>query len=76
MALESDAKFEEKLTRGLENKIITRVLESWNSKLGLLWGTFILSRQCISLKFTGELCVMTMKEDAKFEKKLTSSKLT
>ena len=27
--------------------------------------------QCISLKFTGEICVMTMKRDAKFEKELT-----
>ena len=25
----------------------------------------------MSLKFTGELCVMTMKSDAKFEEKLT-----
>ena len=25
----------------------------------------------MSLKFTGELCVMTMKNDAKFEKELT-----
>ena len=30
----------------------------------------------MSLKFTGELCVMTIKNDAKFEKELTSSKLT
>ena len=29
----------------------------------------------MSLKFTGELCVMTMKKDAKLEKELTSSKL-
>ena len=57
-------------------QIFTRALESWNSKLGLLWGTFIPSRKCMSLKFTGELCVMTMKKDAKFEKELTSSKLT
>ena len=27
--------------------------------------------KCMSLKFTGELCVMTMMNDAKFEKKLT-----
>ena len=26
----------------------------------------------MSLKFTGELCVMTMKNDAKFEEELTS----
>ena len=29
---------------------------------------FIQSRKCINLKFTEELCVMTMKDDAKFEK--------
>ena len=28
-------------------------------------------RKCMSLKFTGELCVMTMRNDAKFEKELT-----
>ena len=28
----------------------------------------------MSLKFTGELCVITKKKDAKFEKELTSSK--
>ena len=41
------------------------------SKLGLLLGPFIQSRKCMSLKFTGELCVMTMKNDAKFEEELT-----
>ena len=81
MTLESDAKFEEKLTCGLENNIrnfanFTRALESWNSKLGLLWETFIPSRKCMSLKFTEELCVMTMKKNAKFEEELTCSKLT
>ena len=53
-----------------------RVLESCDSKFGLLWGTFIPSRKCMSLKFTGESCVMIMKKDAKFEKELSSSKLT
>ena len=57
-------------------QIFTRALESWDLKLGLLWVTFIPSRKCMRLKFTGELCVMTMKKDAKFEKELTSSKLT
>ena len=57
-------------------QIFTRVLESWDSKLGLLWGIRIPSRICMSLKFTVELRVMTMKKDAKFEKELTSSKLT
>ena len=41
------------------------------SKLGLLLDPFIQSRKCMSLKLTGELCVMTMKNDAKFETKLT-----
>ena len=32
---------------------------------------FIESRKCISLNFTGDLCVMTMKNDVKFEEELT-----
>ena len=40
------------------------------SKLGLWWDLFIQSGKCMSLKFTGELCVMTMKTDAKFEEEL------
>ena len=40
------------------------------SKLGLWWGSFVQSRKCMSLKFTEELCVMTMKNDAKFEEEL------
>ena len=40
-------------------------------KLGLWWDPFIQSRKCMSLKFTGELCVMTMKNNAKFEEELT-----
>ena len=57
MTLENDAKFEEKVTCGLAK---------WHeefgkyspehrkvSKLGLLWCTFIKSRNIISLKFTG-----------------------
>ena len=42
------------------------------SKLGLLLGHFIQSRKCTSLKCTRELYVMRMKNDAKFEKELTS----
>ena len=57
-------------------QIFTRALESWDSKLALLWGTFIPSRKCMNLKFTGESCVMTMKKDRKLEKELTSSRLT
>ena len=41
------------------------------SKLGLWWDPLIQSRKCTSLKYTGGLCVMTMKNDAKFEEDLT-----
>ena len=41
------------------------------SKLGLWWDPFIQSRKCMSLKFTEELCIMTMKNDGKFEEELT-----
>ena len=41
------------------------------SKLGLLLDPFVQSRKCMSLKFTRVLCVMTMKNDTKFGKKLT-----
>ena len=41
------------------------------SKLGLWWDLFIQSRIRLNLKFTGELCVMTMKKDAKREEELT-----
>ena len=41
------------------------------SKLGLSLGPFIKSRKCMSLKFPGKLCVMTMKNNAKFEENLT-----
>ena len=50
-----------KITWGIL-EIFTRALENWDSKLGLLWGTSITSRKCISLKVSGELCVMTMKK--------------
>ena len=41
------------------------------SNLGLLLGPFIQNRKCMSLKFTGKLCVMTLKNDANFEEELT-----
>ena len=39
---------------------------------GLWWGPFIERRECMSLKFTGELFVMTMKKDTKIEEEFTS----
>ena len=41
------------------------------SKLEVWWDPFIQSRKFMSLKFTGEFCVMTMKNDTKFEQELT-----
>ena len=76
MTIESDARFEEKLTCALENNMnLANFHQStWESKLGLLRGTFIPSRKCMSLKFTGELCVMKIKKDAKFENFKTDMK--
>ena len=41
------------------------------SKLRLWWDLFIQSRKRMSLEFTGELSVITMKNDATFEEELT-----
>ena len=41
------------------------------SKLGVWSGPLIQSRKSMSLKFTKELCVMTMKNDAKFGEEST-----
>ena len=40
------------------------------SKLGLWWGPVIQSRKCMSLKFTEELWIVTMKNDATFREEL------
>ena len=66
MALKIDAKFEGKLTCASKNDM--RNLVNFHQRL--LWEPFIQSRKCMNLKFTGELCVMTTKNDEKFEKKL------
>ena len=68
----SDAKFEEKLTCGLKHDM--RNLSNFHQgglKIGTLIGIFFQSRECMSLKFSGELCVMTVKNDVKFEDGLT-----
>ena len=41
------------------------------SKLGLWWGPIVQSRKSMTLKFTEELCVKTMKNNAKFEEEFT-----
>ena len=62
-------------------RVIQNLKKTWLVVWKMTWGIWEiftralssgLSRdQCISLKFTGELCIMTMKRDAKFEKELT-----
>ena len=41
------------------------------SKLELWWDPFVQSKKGMTLKFTEELCVMTMKNNAKFKEELT-----
>ena len=41
------------------------------SKLEFWWDTFFQGRNCMTLKFTEELCAMSMKSNAKFEEELT-----
>ena len=41
------------------------------SKSGIWWDPFIQRRKCMGLKFTEELWVMAMKNDAKFGEELT-----
>ena len=70
MALKIDAKFEGELTCASKMtwavwKTFTRALKV--SKLQLWLDSFIQSIKRMSLKFTEELCVMTMKNDAKLE---------
>ena len=75
MTLKSDAKFEEKLTCGLKNDMrnLANLHQSTLSvKIGTLMGSFPpKSRKCLTLKFTEELCVIEMKNNAKFEEDLT-----
>ena len=65
MTQESDAKLEEKLTCGLENNMR-------NGEMGTLMGFFSPKLKILSLKFTVELYIMRMKNDAKIEEELTS----
>ena len=75
MALNIDATFEGKLTCAFKNDM--RNLANFHQsmfgslKIGSLMGSFYPKRKCMSLKFTGEFCVMTMKNDSKFEEELT-----
>ena len=75
MTLRSDVKFEEKMTCRFENDM--RNLANFHQSAGKCqnWdfhGTLLSKvRKCMSLQFTEELCVMTMKNYAKFEEELT-----
>ena len=70
MTLRNYTNFEEKMISGLKKdmriwQIFTRALDS--VKIGFWWDPFVQSRKGMTLKFTEELCVMTMKNNAKFE---------
>ena len=45
--------------------------EHYVSKWELWWHLFVKSGKCMSLKFTGKLCVITRKNDKKSEEELT-----
>ena len=71
MSFKIDTNFEGKLTCASKNDMKFSPEYLKVSKLGPRWHPFVYSWKCMSLKFTGELCVMIMKNDAKFKKKLT-----
>ena len=74
MTMESDTKFEGKLTCGLDNDMRNLVhfhqntwkFQSWNFD-----GIFYPKSKRHELKITVELCVMTLKNDKKYEVELT-----
>ena len=67
MTLKSDSKFEEKMACGLENdrKNLVNFSPEYSkvSELELWWDLFIQSRKGMTLKFTEELCVMTIMQN-------------
>ena len=76
MTLNISVKFEGKLTCAFKNDM--RSLANFhqsifkNLKIGTFIGyCFIQIRKCMSLKFTREVYVMTMKNDPRFEEELT-----
>ena len=73
MTMRSYANFEERLTSGLKKdkkfgKFSPEHLKV--SKLELWWDPFVQSKKGMSLKFTVELRVITMKNDTKIEDEL------
>ena len=74
MTLKIDAKFKRKLTCAFKNdtwNLVNFNIAIKSLKIGTLMGSTHPSRKCMSLKFTGELCVMIMKNDARFEEEIT-----
>ena len=53
------------------SKITLGIWQIFTTIFGLLWDSFLQHWKFMSLTFTGELGVMTMKNDAKIEQKLT-----
>ena len=75
MIMNNDAKFEEESTSSFKTDMMNLAdFDSSTQKskqLGLWWDPFIQSKKCMNLKFTEQLCVMTIKNDAKIEEEMT-----
>ena len=72
IALKIDTKFEGKLIFASKNDMKNLANFHQSTFESLKCGTFIIqSRKHMSLKFAGEICVMTVKNDSKFEEELT-----
>ena len=69
MALNIDATFDKKLTCSFKNDFHQGMFKSLKTET--LMGFFYPKQKCMSLKFTGEFCVMTMRNDEKSEEELT-----
>ena len=70
MALNIDVKFEGKLNFAF-NSGMKNLANFHQSTLETFIESFNQSKKFVRLKFTGEFCVMTMKNDAKLEEELT-----
>ena len=73
MTLKSDAKFEEKLTLGFKNHMRNLVNFNVSSgwKFALRCASFVETILCLSQNSTEEICIIKLKNDAKFEEELT-----
>ena len=71
MTLKGEAKFEEKLTCGLESEYDKFPPEQFKVLTLGWWDPLIQSKESMSSKSKEEECVMKMKNDGKFEEELT-----